>query len=566
VLAGKRSKRLVLHDPYRVGLGSGQMTALDPAARGGETRHSAGRKLFATSTLALGFVLLGIALTSYTARDGLANLYGRWRFEEEYSYGLLIAALVPVLLWRRWPVLLAEAAGSRWPGLVVLVMAQLCAVVAVGGESYYLEQIAFIVSLFAFGLIIFGNAATRTLLPIALILLLTLPLPFTLQAMLTIKLQLMSTNLGVVFIRLLGIPVYVEGNIIDLGSYKLQVAEACSGLRYLLPLICISFLIAYLYKAPFWKKAVVVISAAPITILINSFRIAVTAVLVNNFGNQMAEGFFHEFEGWVVFLAGVLLLGLTIFILEGFRRSKVEIESIADRSWTSTLAGPITTTLPLIIAVLVCAAALGMTTSLVESYQSMPKMTRQSFADFPERIAGWAGAPIAIDPETLSGLKDTDTYNGDFSEAPAAGSHVAAPVSLFVAYYDSLSTAAAIHSPRVCLPGSGWEFASFEERNFNDVVDGATGTYNHIVIQKGEQKILMYYWYQQRERRTADEFGMKYYVLVDNLFKGRKDGALVRLYTPIVSSAGDNAEAEANTRLRSFAAALVPKLPNYLPE
>jgi exosortase D (VPLPA-CTERM-specific) len=529
--------------------------------------QSGGGKLFLSRALAPGFVILGIALACYTARDSLADLYNRWRYEEEYSYGLLIAVLVPVLLWRRWPVLMSGAIGSRWPGLVILVMAQLCAVIAMAGESYFLEQIAFIASLFALGLIFFGSGAARILLPIALILLLTLPLPFTLQAMLTIKLQLISTNLGVVFIQLLGIPVYVEGNIIDLGSYKLQVAEACSGLRYLLPLTCISFLIAYLYKAPLWKKAVVVMSAVPITILINSFRIAVTAVLVNNFGNHMAEGFFHEFEGWVVFLAGVLLLGLEIFVLEGFRWSKVEIESIVGRRPTfKGLTRPIAVTLPLILAIMICAGALGATASIAASYQSMPKLVRQSFTDFPQQIGGWAGAPIALDAEILGALKDADTYNGDFTEGHNAEGAAAAPVSLFVAYYDSLSTAAAIHSPRVCLPGSGWEFASFEERNFGDVINGVTGTYNHVLIQKGEQKILMYYWYQQRDRRTANEFGMKYYVLVDNLLKGRKDGALVRLYTPIITSVGDSAEAEAEARLRSFAAALAPKLPNYLPE
>jgi exosortase D (VPLPA-CTERM-specific) len=544
----------------------GQMTALYSATPN-DGLQSGGGKLFLSRALALSFIILGIALTCYAARGGVGDLYSRWSYEEEYSYGFLIAALVPVLLWRRWPVLMSDSMGSRWPGLAVLASAQLFAVLGIASESYFIENIALVISLLGFGLIIFGDGSMRTLLPIALLLLLTIPLPFTLQAMLTIKLQLISTNLGVVFIHLLGIPVYVEGNIIDLGSYKLQVAEACSGLRYLLPLTCISFLIAYLYKAPLWKKCLVVASAAPITIMINSLRIAVTAVLVNNFGNHMAEGFFHKFEGWVVFLAGVLLLGLEIFVLEGFRWSKVEIESIADRQPASkSLTSPIAITLPLVLAVMVCAGALGVTVSIAASYQSMPKLARQSFTDFPQQIDGWAGAPIALEPEIVGALKDTDTYNGDFTEGHNVEGRVAAPVSLFVAYYDSLGTAAAIHSPRVCLPGSGWEFASFEEKDFGDIVKGAGGTYNRVLIQKGEQKILMYYWYQQRERRTANEFSMKYYVLVDNLFKGRKDGALVRLYTPIITNAGDDAEAEANSRLRSFAGGLVPKLPNYIPE
>ena len=135
-----------------------------------------------------------------------------------------------------------------------------------------------------------------------------------------------------------------------------------------------------------------------------------------------------------------------------------------------------------------------------------------------------------------------------------------------MAYYDSLAKGAAIHSPRVCLPGTGWEFASFGERNFTELANGVPGTYNYAVVQKGEQKILMYYWYQQRERRTANEFSMKYYLLVDNLFKSRKDGALVRLYTPILASAGEKGEAEAATRLRSFVQTISSKMTDYLPQ
>jgi EpsI family protein len=140
------------------------------------------------------------------------------------------------------------------------------------------------------------------------------------------------------------------------------------------------------------------------------------------------------------------------------------------------------------------------------------------------------------------------------------------PVSLFVAYYDSLSKGAAIHSPRVCLPGSGWEFASFAERNFSELAPGVAGTYNYVLVQKGKQKILMYYWFQQRERRTANEFSMKYYLLLDSLSKSRRDGALVRLYTPVVATAGENGMLEADARLRAFAQAMFPRMASYLPQ
>jgi exosortase D (VPLPA-CTERM-specific) len=503
-----------------------------------------------------------LILMCLTARDGITNLYDRWSYEEEYGYAFLIVALVPFLFWRRWNALAASSVGPRWPGLSLVVVAQLCTFFAGLGESYFIEQISLIVSFLGVGLLVFSSKAIRTLLPLALLLILTVPLPYTLQAILTIKLQLLSTDIGVALIRLTDIPVYVEGNIIDLGVYKLQVAEACSGLRYLLPLLCMSFLIAYLYKAPFWKKAVVFISAPPLTILINSFRIATTALLVNSFGIRMAEGFLHEFEGWLVFLMGVLLLMIEILALERFRWSNVKIDSIMARSSASKRAmnlGNVAT--PLILAILVCVVTFGVTNSIALAYKSTPLPSRETFSDFPRHIGNWNGRPSSLDVDTINLLKATDTYNGDFTESPRQPA-----VNLFVAYYDSLSKSAAIHSPRVCLPGSGWEFASFEERKFSDLMPGALGTYYYVVIQKGEQKMLMYYWYQQRERRTANEFSMKYYVLVDGLFKSRKDGALIRLLTPVVTAAGERGEEEANARLRDFAQGATSKMRSYLPQ
>ena len=211
-----------------------------------------------------------------------------------------------------------------------MTIGQLFIVIAALAESYYIEQIALIGSLFGICLVVFGVGASRALLPLAILLLLTLPLPFTLQAMLTIKLQLLSTNIGVTLIRLIGLPVYVEGNIIDLGNYKLQVAEACSGLRYLFPLTCIAFLIANLYKAPLWKKAVVVISAAPVTILINSFRIAITAAGGVRSATKWPKASCMNSKEWLYFWSGRFCSDLRFSSLK-FRWSNIEIESITER-------------------------------------------------------------------------------------------------------------------------------------------------------------------------------------------------------------------------------------------
>ena len=505
-------------------------------------------------------VVLSLTFVVLTGRDGLFNLYFRWGHEDEYGYGFLAVALVPLFLWRRWPLVRALSNDTKWPGLALVAVAQLAAVLGALGESYFVEQIAFILTLLGIAVVIFGTGPIRVFLPLAVLLLLTIPLPFTLQAIVTVKLQLLSTQIGEAAIRLFGIPVFVEGNVIDLGQYKLQVAEACSGLRYLLPLTAISFILAYLYKAPFWKKAILVASAAPITILINSFRIAVIGVLVDNFGTQMAEGFLHEFEGWVVFLFGALLLGLEMLALERFRFANINVNSVwGSRIAASGVAKPISFSMSAVAAALVCTAAFAIVSSVAWAHEFAPKPARESFVGFPRQLGEWSGKEGQLQPEVLAILNTSDYYVGDFSNGPKA-----TPVNFFVAYYNSMSKDSGIHSPRVCLPGNGWEFASFEQKHFADLSPTAAGSYNRVIIQKGEQKLLMYYWFQQRERRSANEFTMKYYLLLDSLTKNRKDGALVRIYTPI-SAGGLKGVAEADDRLHAFAQAVLPTMKSYIP-
>lgn len=489
--------------------------------------------------------------------DGIQNLYTRWRYEEEYGFGFLAAAVVAFIVWRQWNLIRSLSGGSRWPGICLVFAAQACGLIGILGESYFIEQISLILTFLGLAIVLCGMGPARIFFPLSIILLLTVPLPYTLQAIVTLKLQLLSTDLGVAAIRALDIPVFVEGNIIDLGTYKLQVAEACSGLRYLLPMTCISCILAYLYQAPAWKKAIVVLSAAPVTVLINGFRIAFIGVLVERYGSGMAEGFLHEFEGWVIFLVGALLLGLEMLALEGFRLSRINVASLWDDPVPNSTKAPIRTPFATAIAVAaVCLAAVMISSGLAYAHAHAPIPSRQTFAMFPPRVGAWQGKEARLEPDVVAALKATDTYIADFSETSSKS-----PVNLFVAYYDSMSKGAAIHSPRVCLPGSGWEFASFEERRFDEVQPGAAGTYNRVTIQKGSQKILMYYWFQLRERRIANEFSMKYYLLVDSFRQSRRDGALVRIFTPVMSGMPD-----AEARLQAFTKVAVPQLEGYLPK
>jgi exosortase D (VPLPA-CTERM-specific) len=506
-------------------------------------------------TLPLILVLACGLVALITCWDGLADLHRRWLHEEEYGYGYLALAFVAFYLWRRLPNIRALPQSSGWLGVWIVLFSQIAAVLGALGESYFIEQVALVSTLFGLAVIGFGVAAIPLLLPAVVILLLTIPLPYTLQAILTVKLQLVSTQIGVAVIRLLGISVFVDGNIIDLGSYKLQVVEACSGLRYLLPLTCIASIVACLYRAPLWKRSLLIFAAMPVTVLINSVRIAAIAVLVDNYGPQMAEGFLHQFEGWVVFLFGLALLLIFVLVLERFRFPGLELDVVVSAPKATPVRSHASGLTAAVAALVTVVAAFAVVVSIDWAQARTPKPVRETFQSFPAQLAGWTGREETIDPVVLNVLKATDTYAADFSASDSK-----LPVNLFVAYYDSLARGAAIHSPRVCLPGSGWEFVSFEERPFTQLKPTVAGSYNRVVIQKGQEKVLMYYWFQQRERRTANEFKMKYFLLLDSLQTSRKDGALVRVYTPI-----NGAEHDADAKLQKFVASALPELDLRLP-
>ena len=162
---------------------------------------------------------------------------------------------------------------------------------------WLLSQTAFIVALLGIVLGLGGYPLLKvTFVPI-IFLVFAIPLPYFIDAVLSWRLQLISSQLGTSFIRMLDIPVYLEGNVIDLGVYKLQVVEACSGLRYLYPLLGLGFLAAYLFQAPFWQRALVFLSTIPITILMNSLRIGIVGILVNRLGTTGCRWFSAHVRG-----------------------------------------------------------------------------------------------------------------------------------------------------------------------------------------------------------------------------------------------------------------------------
>lgn len=181
----------------------------------------------------------------------------------------------------------------------------------------------------------------------------------------------------------------------------------------------------------------------------------------------------------------------------------------------------------------------------------------QPLADFPEALApAWNGRAVGIDPGVIEILGA-----GDFAERSFHQDNGSAPVDLFLAYFPSQRTGVSIHSPKNCLPGSGWAPAESKYVTLS-VPGGREYAINEYVVQKGEQKQLVLYWYQAHGRLVASEYAAKFYLVADAMRMNRSDGALVRIVTPIV---GGESSAQAEQRAIQFAGALMPNLQRYIP-
>ena len=495
-------------------------------------------------------------------RDSLAEMATTWMNVEEYSHGFFIPCITLYLLWlRRGELALVQGFKASLPGLLIVGLG--LALFILGGLATIktMEQYAFLIVLTGLFACAFGLQGLRVGAIPLLFLVFMVPFPSFILNNLSSKLQLISSWLGVEFIRACDIMVYLEGNVIDLGNYKLQVVDACSGLRYLFPLASLAFLCAYLFKGPFWQKLLIFLSSMPLTIFMNSFRIGVIGVLVDNWGTDMAEGFLHDFEGWAVFLLCMVLLFIEMWIFSRISGRKLAMGELVQipEEWSH----PEHRKLPLpvlnrsVYAVLLL-LVLGAGASEIFKGREDIIPQRKAFLTFPAKLGNWVGRNDYLTQFYLNELKLTDYVILNFTQLDTRYS-----VNFYSAYYQSQRKGAVVHSPRSCIPGDGWQITSFEQRAFPDLqLEGQALQVNRAIIQKGESRQLVYFWFQQRGRMITNEYMVKWYLFYDAIAMNRTDGALIRLVTPV-----DKVEdiAVADQRLQMFLKDLLPEMPAYLP-
>lgn len=507
-------------------------------------------------------LIVGVALAVTLCWDGVALMVNYWLDREEYSHGVLIPFIALYLLWQKQPTLVEHSYPGTWGGFLLMALGLAIFYAGELSSLYTIIQYGFLILLYALILSLTGWRAFLIIAVPLLVLSFMIPLPNFLYNNLSAKLQLLSSEIGVAVIRAFGISVFLEGNVIDLGSYKLQVVEACNGLRYLFPLMTLGFIVAYLYRAAFWKRAIIFLSTIPITVLMNSFRIGVIGVMVDRWGQSMAEGFLHDFEGWVIFMACFAVLFLEMWLLmriTGDRRPLSAIFGLdAPAAPLATDARVQTRRIPVPFYASIAILALATVAATAMPRRAEVPQARKDFSEFPMTLAEWEGRPEVMEQVYVDALKFTDYSLANYADDTG---HT---VNFYAAYYASQRKGESVHSPRSCLPGGGWEIESLSQRNIDGVtVSGVPLRVNRVLISYGDQKQLVYYWFQQRGRVITNEYRVKWDMLVDAITRNRTDGALVRLVIPMRD--GQDV-AELDSALADFSAAIAPVLPDFIPD
>jgi len=266
-----------------------------------------------------------------------------WWTDENYSHGLLIPIIIGYILWADRERLGRERLrpASFWGGLIV-VFAMVCLWVGTAGAELYVQRMSLVLMLAGIVIYFWGWRLLRFLLVPLGLLILAIPIPAIVFNKIAFPLQLFASRCAVWTMRLFDIPVLRQGNVIELmpkgarETKKLEVVEACSGIRSLMTLVTLAVVFAYFTRPRdndgdggllqrvksygFWRSVILVVSAVPIAILTNALRVSGTGVLAHYYGTQVADGFFHSFSGWVVYIVAFLLLFAVGWLLDRIGR------------------------------------------------------------------------------------------------------------------------------------------------------------------------------------------------------------------------------------------------------
>jgi exosortase D (VPLPA-CTERM-specific) len=384
-------------------------------------------------------------------------------------------------------------------------------------------------------------------------LLLLIPIPLVILQKVVDPLQLLVVKMASTLLSLAGVPVSRQGNVIHLSGMLLDVTH--SGIRSILSLMTVAIMYGYLADNRKWVRVVLACSAVPIAVAANSVRIFGTGLLAQYWDPVTAEGFFHVYSGWLIFVVFLIMLFILHRLISRIWKSSPETKLSVQipASTTSTPVG-----MKGWLFRFGTAAVLMLVAALVLQARSRSELLppRESLSSLPMQIDGWSGQDISLDQQTLDIFKPDEVLLRDY-ENP---SQLQGPINLFI-QYSPTRAGAMIHSEENDFLLEGWVPA------LREVIQiarpgGSSFAANRAVFSKAGDRELVLYWYQSHGRAVASQNWARYYLVADSIRMNRSDGALVRLSTPM--SPGESPDA-AQARLMKLGSQFLPLLDRYVP-
>jgi len=490
----------------------------------------------------------------------LRSMTHTWMNEEDYSYGFYIPAISAYLIWENRAALRNVRIETSWKILPLLCFTVLLSIYGILGSSGNIAMPAVPLLLLLFVTFNFGAEAFRKLLLPLAFLFFMVPVPAFIERSLGIFLKSISTKLGAAVIEFFHIPVHVSGNIIDLGVTRLQVVDACNGMRFLFPLLAIGVLYAKFFQRSWWRRLICIIATLPIAVLINGLRVGITGILCEHFGKTAAEGFFHDFEGWAMFMVAFFIL----FLLGKFLRLIPSGDLRAKPAETGTtqnnsairngmqMTGAGAFFVSVFLLVLVC--VLSFSTSALPAVK-----IRGGIAAFPLAFGGWEGHSEIVSPEIVAKSGAEESFSGQYVN----GANL--PVSLYIGYRSTayLENENFFHSPTVCLPSSGWTPVRTTTRTIGNVPVFGELPVTEMLIENTGSRDIVYFWFQTKSRATHDKSINRFHLTLHAIERENTYDLFIR---PITRIAAGETTKSAEARLDNFVRTMMSAMNAFLIE
>jgi exosortase D (VPLPA-CTERM-specific) len=475
-------------------------------------------------------VLLSLFIAAYWIP--LKGIVNTWLTNPDYSYGFLVPVISTYFLWDKRATLRDLRVRGSWEILPILVFFVLLSLYGILGSSGNIARPAIPILIILFVAFCFGiKTVKRLALPLGFLIFMV-PLPAILDRTIGLYLKSLSSKLGGVLLRTSGMSVHVSGNIIDLGITQLQVVDACSGLRFVFPMFALGIVYAHFFERVAWKKVICVLATIPIAILTNVLRITVTGILTNKYGTDMAEGFFHGFSGWAIFMVALVFLFVLGRFLSLFPpRSRVYSRHPAHQEspeGNSTIknhggSGPFLISVCLLLVV-------GMVSLNTKAFPALK--IRGGLESFPLSFGDWRGKREYIDPDIITRSGAEEAFSSQYQNGKLDS------VSVYFGYRATafLENENFFHSPTVCLPAGGWKVKGISRHKIENVPIFQNLTITKMIVEYLGMRHLVYFWFQTKDKATYNKNINRFHLALHALKGDNTHDFFIRLITPIKES------------------------------